>query len=213
MIATEVTEGQHEGYTVFGSPKSARNFAVVLKGKNNVIELTGHPTIDHLKVEFIGDNNVLRIGANSRIKGVMTIGEGSRLTFGASVSITRVGHFVAREGAHITVGDRCLISNFTVMSSDAHSIFDRSTGERLNRARDVVIGDTVWLAANVAIYKGARIGSGSVIGAHSIVRGTIPANVVAAGSPAQVLSENIFWDRRQLPDGAHLLPGLGKRAP
>jgi maltose O-acetyltransferase len=41
----------------------------------------------------------------------------------------------------------------------------------------------------VRILKGATIGSDSVIGAGSVVTGTIPAGVVAAGNPARVIRE------------------------
>lgn len=204
-ILPAITEGTFDGVTVIGAPKSNKKSSIVLKGKNNVIELIGLPTLDNLKIELIGDGNRLRIGKNTRAKGVFTLGEGSTMTLGDGVTITRPSHFVAREGTSITIGNRCLISNVTVMSTDVHSIFDRTSGARLNRAKSVEIGDMVWLAEHVAVYKGAIIGSGSVIGAHAMVRGTIPANVVAAGAPADVIRTNIIWDRRLLPDGAHLL--------
>jgi acetyltransferase-like isoleucine patch superfamily enzyme len=38
------------------------------------------------------------------------------------------------------------------------------------------------------VLKGSRIGDNSIIGAGSVVKGTIPANCLAAGNPAQVIS-------------------------
>jgi acetyltransferase-like isoleucine patch superfamily enzyme len=37
------------------------------------------------------------------------------------------------------------------------------------------------------VMKGANIGAGSVIGAASVVLGTIPPNSIAAGTPAKVI--------------------------
>ena len=51
----------------------------------------------------------------------------------------------------------------------------------------VVIEDDVWLGLNVVVLKGVTIGRGSVIGANSLVTRSIPAGVVAAGSPAKVI--------------------------
>ncbi len=52
----------------------------------------------------------------------------------------------------------------------------------------IEIGDDVWLGANVTILKGAKIGSGCVVAANSVVvQGDWPANSVLAGAPAKVV--------------------------
>ncbi len=50
----------------------------------------------------------------------------------------------------------------------------------------ICIGDDVWIGANTVLVDGARIGSGSVIGAASLVRGTLPEFCIAFGVPAEV---------------------------
>jgi acetyltransferase-like isoleucine patch superfamily enzyme len=45
----------------------------------------------------------------------------------------------------------------------------------------------VWLATGVTVLAGVRIGRNSIIGAGSVVTKDIPANVIAAGSPAKVI--------------------------
>src|SRR3984957_10555193 len=47
----------------------------------------------------------------------------------------------------------------------------------------ICIGDDVWVGANAVLVDGARIGSGSVIGAASLVRGKLPAFCIAFGVP------------------------------
>ena len=49
----------------------------------------------------------------------------------------------------------------------------------------VTIGDNCWIAGNVTILAGAKIGSGCVIGAGSVVSGEIPAGTLAYGVPCK----------------------------
>lgn len=51
----------------------------------------------------------------------------------------------------------------------------------------VTIGSSVWLPWRVFVMPGATIGSGSVIGANSLVVGEIPPFSLAVGSPAKVI--------------------------
>ncbi|HEX7937963.1 MAG TPA: acyltransferase, partial [Gemmatimonadaceae bacterium] len=51
----------------------------------------------------------------------------------------------------------------------------------------VTLGRSVWLPWRVFIMPGTTIGDGSVIGANSLVSGTIPSNSLAVGSPAKVI--------------------------
>jgi maltose O-acetyltransferase len=51
----------------------------------------------------------------------------------------------------------------------------------------VRIGNKVFIGAGSIILPGICIGDNSIIGAGSVVSNNIPANVVAAGSPARIL--------------------------
>ena len=74
-----------------------------------------------------------------------------------------------------------------------HGIFDLATGERINLARDVMIGDHVWIGASARLLKGAAIGNGSIVGANSVVTGRFPENVALAGNPARIVREGVRW--------------------
>jgi len=50
-----------------------------------------------------------------------------------------------------------------------------------------VIGNDVWIGTRVIILPGVEIGSGSVIGAGSIVSRSIPPYSIAVGAPAKVI--------------------------
>lgn len=55
---------------------------------------------------------------------------------------------------------------------------------------EVTIGNDVWVPWGCFIMPGVNIGDGAVIGARSLVTKDVPANSLAAGSPAKVLKEN-----------------------
>jgi len=56
-------------------------------------------------------------------------------------------------------------------------------------AKAITIGDNCWLAANVVVIGGVKIGSGCVIGAGSVVAKDIPDNCLAVGNPCRVIRE------------------------
>ncbi|MBQ7035727.1 MAG: hypothetical protein IJN34_08330 [Clostridia bacterium] len=61
--------------------------------------------------------------------------------------------------------------------------------QQKNSVEEVIIGQDVWLAANVTVLKGSRIEDGAVIGAKSLVKGEISQNAVAVGIPAKVIKQ------------------------
>lgn len=59
----------------------------------------------------------------------------------------------------------------------------------LEYAKEVKIGNDVWIGGNAVINLGVTIGDNVVIGSGSVVTKDIPSNVVAAGNPCKVIRE------------------------
>lgn len=79
---------------------------------------------------------------------------------------------------NVTLGDDVMISrNVVIYDSDFHQILDEKK-RVMNPSKPVKIGDHVWLGVNVTILKGAEIGSGCVIGARTLVNGTVEAHCI-----------------------------------
>ena len=52
---------------------------------------------------------------------------------------------------------------------------------------DIIVDDDAWLGFGVIVLDGARIGSGAVVGAGSVVTDNIPDGGIAVGVPARVV--------------------------
>lgn len=90
----------------------------------------------------------------------------------------------------ISIGNDVAISeNVTIWDSDAHTI----VGKENEMTKAVSIGNKVWIGNNVTILKGVTIGDGAIIAAGSLVNKSIPAGCLAAGVPAKIIKENVFW--------------------
>ena len=55
----------------------------------------------------------------------------------------------------------------------------------------VRIGPDVWVGVKASILRGAMVGEGSVLAAHTVVRGEVPAWSVVAGVPGRVVRSRV----------------------
>jgi acetyltransferase-like isoleucine patch superfamily enzyme len=113
----------------------------------------------------------------------------ARIEIGDRVEINN-NAFIKSEGPGITIGRDGLIGAFfQVFDSNFHDLDPLHRQAGTPRKAPVRIAENVFIGMNVTILKGVTIGADSVIGAGSVVAGSIPAGVVAAGNPARVVRE------------------------
>lgn len=142
---------------------------------------------------ILGDCVTLRSSSRGNAIGVnhevilRTHSEGAVLQLGNRVGMSG-GAICARR--NVTIGDDVLIgANVVIADNDfhSHSIFDRKNDDKNIVAKEVSIGNGVWIGADSYICKGVTIGENTVIGAKSVVTKSLPANCVAAGVPAKIV--------------------------
>lgn len=111
-----------------------------------------------------------------------TVGSGATLSIGAKTFINKGAYCAV--GSDVNIGERCFIG-------PELQIFDRNAHHReiVGSEEGVEIGNDVWIGARTLLLPGASIGDGAIIGAGSIVRGDIPPNTLAVGTPATVKRE------------------------
>jgi len=145
---------------------------------------------------ILGDLTI-KIGTRVIIHGVTTFAAGKvyKETILEIGSNTHLGHQVdISVGSKVIIGDHVMISNrVSLVGYDFHPVDPDKRRKREapgeEAADDIILEDNVWIGMNCIILKGTRIGENSIIGAGSLVKGDIPANCIAVGSPAKVVKK------------------------
>jgi maltose O-acetyltransferase len=114
--------------------------------------------------------------------------ENSQIIFGDNVTLNN--GFSAEAMNKITIKSNVLIGvNCSIMDHDGHNLaIDQRIDGKPNSAQ-VLIEENVFIGDNVTLLKGVTVGKNSIIGNGAVVTKSIPANVIAAGNPAQVIRE------------------------
>ena len=99
-------------------------------------------------------------------------------------------NLVLLDVAEIKIGENCFIGPNTSLYTAFHPIEDpQSRNKGIEKAKNITIGNNVWLGGNVVILAGVSIGNNCVIGCGSVVTKNIPDNCVACGNPCKVFRQ------------------------
>ncbi|AEA23976.1 acetyltransferase (isoleucine patch superfamily)-like protein [Pseudonocardia dioxanivorans CB1190] len=157
---------------------------VVLRGMvflGRRVELHARPGYGRLEIGrwvHIGDGNSIRCHEGSlRIGDKVVLGKDNTVNCYLDVEI----------GAATIVADWVYVTDFDHRTDDVHvPIKDQGIVKS-----PVRIGPDCWLGVKSTVLRGTRIGRGSVLGAHAVARGEIPAFSVAVGTPARVVRDRV----------------------
>lgn len=111
------------------------------------------------------------------------------ISIGSGTKFNHNCHCNASFGGNLLIGRNCLFGPNVVIRTANHIFKDAKTliMNQGHEFSDIIIGDDVWIAANVVILPGVNIGDGSVIAAGSVVTKSVPAYSVVAGVPAKII--------------------------
>jgi acetyltransferase-like isoleucine patch superfamily enzyme len=157
---------------------------VVLRGMvflGRRVELHVRPGYGRLEIGafvHIGDGNAIRCHEGSlRIGDKVVLGRQNTVNCYLDVEI----------GAATIIADWVYVTDFDHVTSDVHvPIKDQGIVKA-----PVRIGPDCWIGVKASVLRGTRVGRGSVLGAHAVVRGDIPPYSVAVGAPARVVRDRL----------------------
>lgn len=121
----------------------------------------------------------------------------------ATLIISKKGKFVIKKYSGAAQGLTVVTGNHTTHPTlgkwHKEVIVDDST----DHDTDVIVEEDVWLAANVTLLPGSRIGRGAIVGAGSVCRSFVPPYSIVMGNPAKVVGfkftpDEILEHERQL---------------
>lgn len=123
-------------------------------------------------------------GESSEIRPAFRCDYGYQIHIGARTFACRVGRL---DVARVIMGDDVQIGPSVQLLTATHPIDPDLRRAKWESAEPITIGNNVWLGGGVIVTPGVTIGDNTVVGAGSVVTRDLPADVVAAGSPARVL--------------------------
>ena len=168
---------------VFGQNVSLRHPGKVQIGTNVVVD-------DNCLIDAKGESNHgIRIGNGVFIgrntilsckNGDIEIADGANIGFNCEIF----------SASRVTIGASALMAAYSYVIGGDHDFSDPTTPvlDQSRTSKGVTIGAGAWIGAGAKILDGVTIGDRAIVGAGAVVREDVPANAVAVGVPARVVS-------------------------
>ncbi|MFI2103072.1 acyltransferase [Isoptericola sp. NPDC019693] len=171
--------------------------SIEFTGTGNVLVIEDGARLRNTRLRFLGNDSVIYLRRSTRyIEIVASLFHESVLYLGPGSSFTSAARIVPSERRHVIIGsDAMFASRVAFRTADPHLVYSAHDHRRVNDSRSVWVGDHVWLGEDSLFLKGARVGSGSILGARAVVTRSVPSNASAGGVPARVIGKDVFWTR------------------
>lgn len=134
----------------------------------------------------------VQIQRNARIEAHDLRDGKVRIVIGDGSIIAPYVHIGAVE--QVTIGRNCGIAPFTWITDHDHDTSDPMqpvVTQRRVLAAPTIIEDGVYIGERVAILRGVRVGTCSIVGTNSVVTRDVPPYSIVVGIPARVIK---IWD-------------------
>ncbi len=133
-------------------------------------------------------------GKNLYLQGPIQFDYGVNTTFGDNCYANF--NLVILDCAPVRIGNDVFMGTGVSLLTPVHPFLPSERNQRGNGAgvlsdreyaKPIEIGSNCWIASNVTVIGGVKIGDGCVIGAGSVVTRDIPSGCLAAGNPCRVI--------------------------
>ncbi len=145
-------------------------------------------------------------GVGCRLEAYPQDNKSKSIIIGENVQINDYVHITGIN--KVLIGNNVLIASKVYISDSSHGSYsgDENDSNPLSIPKDrplfsktVIIENNVWIGESVTVLPGVKIGTGSIIGANSVVTKSISSNVIAVGNPAMEIKkfnlETSRWEK------------------
>ena len=164
---------------VIGDFVRIRNSTIILHGNHNKVIIKDYSSLNQVELYTEDANNQIIIGSHTSLCGK--------------------AHFAVIEGTKISIGDNCLFSgDLHFRTGDSHSILNMQ-GERINKSKDIVIEDRVWIGTKVTCLKGVHVSRDSIVAATTtLCKNYNMPNVIIGGVPGRIIKPDVNWSEQRI---------------
>ena len=174
---------------------------IKFSGTGNILYCEENVNLKNSRLNFDASNSVIYLSSGKHAYMLnVHVYNNCTCYIGKNGYYNGVLHAICSEEKAVFIGDEAMMSfGVWLRTADPHLIYSAKTNERLNMTRSIFIGDHVWIGQHALVFKGSKIHSGSILGGGAVLAGgRIPSNNAYAGNPARKITEDIFWDPRNV---------------
>ena len=144
------------------------------------------------RYSFVSQQRLLTKGDDVRLAPNVSFRNAERITIGDGARIGE--HCIIWAGdtvGRILIGRKALFAPNVVVTASNYGIARGPVAivDQPKDEQDIVIGDGVWLGANVVVLAGVTIGAGAVVAAGAVVTQDVSADCIVGGVPARVIGQ------------------------
>lgn len=173
----------------------------IVKGSLGGGKIGNNTSLKRCRFVFNGKNNKIAIGDNVRLRDVTFWFEDddNEIVIGDNTTMEGNTQLAACEGTKIVIGNDCMFAhNVNFRTTDSHSVINED-GERINPAKDIFVGNHVWIGTDALILKGTNIPDNCIVSAKALVAShTYERNSIIGGVPARQIKCNVNWLRERI---------------
>lgn len=162
--------------------EARKNYAIKRCDEYNRIPLLDSKAREEYLRDWFGS-----IGKSPWIASTFNCDYGGNIFIGDNITVNY--NVTILDIRKVFIGNNVMIAPNVLITTVGHPLSPKGRREHQGIAKEVHIGNDVWIGANATILPGVSIGDGSVIGAGAVVTKDVPPMVVVGGVPAKIIKK------------------------
>lgn len=146
----------------------------------------GTPCQIDIRVHIDNCKNFSATGTSAIYLGTHILNQNGQFTIGEKSHLGAYCHANVCHG-NITIGDHVAIGPHCSLIAYSNDYESGKLVTEVRKQEDISIGNNVFIGANCVVLPGTIIKDNVVVGANSLVKGTLESNSIYVGTPCRVI--------------------------